>query len=82
VPDGVGSTKFGWSTDAFTIDEFEGALDQCNSCAPGLDGIKFIMFKFLPEGFFAKRYLLEIFNEIMSMGMTPESWLRTKVVLG
>jgi hypothetical protein len=36
------------------------------------------MFKFLPEE--AKRYLLGIFNEIMSTGMIPESWLRTKVV--
>jgi hypothetical protein len=41
------------------MDEFEGALDWCNNSAPGLDGIKFIMFKlFLPEE--AKRYLLGI----------------------
>jgi hypothetical protein len=46
--------------------------------APGLDGIKFIMFKFLPEE--VKRYLLGIFNEMMSTGMIPESWLRTRVV--
>jgi hypothetical protein len=46
VPDG-GSTRFRWLADAFTMDEFEGALDQCNNSAPGLDGIKFIMFKFL-----------------------------------
>jgi hypothetical protein len=51
------------------MDEFEGALDS----APGLDGIKFIMFKFLPEE--AKRYLFGILNKIM--GMIPESWLRT-----
>jgi hypothetical protein len=38
----------------------EGSLDQCNNSAPGLDGIKFILFKFLPEE--AKRYLLGIFN--------------------
>jgi hypothetical protein len=36
------------------------------------------MFKFLPEE--AKRYLLDIFNEVVGSGMTPESWLRTKVV--
>jgi hypothetical protein len=36
------------------------------------------MFKFLPEE--AKRYLLGIFNEIMSTGMIPESWLTIKVV--
>jgi hypothetical protein len=60
------------------MDEFEGAMDQCNNSAPGLDGIKFIVFKFLPEE--AKLYLLGIFNEIMSTGMIPESWLRTKVV--
>jgi hypothetical protein len=34
-PDG-GSTKFGWLADAFTINQFEGALDQCNNSAPGL----------------------------------------------
>jgi hypothetical protein len=34
------------------------------------------MFKFLPQE--AKRYLLGIFNEMMSTGMIPESWLRTK----
>jgi hypothetical protein len=43
-----------------------------------LHGIKFVVFKFLPEE--AKRYLLGIFNEIMSTGKIPESWLRTKVV--
>jgi hypothetical protein len=56
VPDGGRSTKL---ADAFTMDEFEGALDQCNNSAPGLDGIKFIMFKFLPEE--EKRYLIGIF---------------------
>jgi hypothetical protein len=77
VSDGGGSTKFVWLADAFTMDEFEGALDQCNNFAPGLDGIKFILFKFLLED--AIRYLLGIFNEIM--GMISESWLKTKVVL-
>jgi hypothetical protein len=28
----------------------------------------------------AKRYLLGIFNEVVSLGMIPGSWLRTKVV--
>jgi hypothetical protein len=60
------------------MDEFKGALNRCNNSAPGLDGIKFIMFKFLPEE--AKRYLLAIFNEVVSSGMILESWLRTKVV--
>jgi hypothetical protein len=78
VPDGNESTKFGWLADVFSIDELEGVLDQCNNFASGLDGIKFIMFKFLPQE--AKRYLLGIFNEMMSTGMIPESWLRTKVV--
>jgi hypothetical protein len=36
VPDGGGSTKFGRLADSFTMDEFEGALDQCNNSAPGL----------------------------------------------
>jgi hypothetical protein len=71
VPDGGGSTKFSWLADAFTMDEFEGALDQCNNSAPGLAGIKFIMFKFLPEE--AKQYLLRIFIKIMSTDMIPES---------
>jgi hypothetical protein len=53
-------------------------LNQCNNSALGLDGKKFIMFKFLPEE--AMRYLLGIFDKIMSTGMIPESWLRTKVV--
>jgi hypothetical protein len=64
VPHGGGSTKFGWLADTFTMDEFEAALDQYNNSAPGLDGIKYIMFKFLPQE--AKCYLLGIFNEIMS----------------
>jgi hypothetical protein len=74
VLDGGRSTKFGWLADAFSMDEFEEALDQCNNSAPGLDGIKFILFKFLREE--AKRYLLGIFNG-MDTGMIPESWLRT-----
>jgi hypothetical protein len=79
VPNGGGSTKFGWLTDAYTMDEFEGSLDQCNnSTPPVLDGIKFVMFKFLPKE--AKWYLLGIFNEIMGTGMIPGSWLRTKVM--
>jgi hypothetical protein len=45
--------------------------------APGLDGIKFIMIKFLP--YEAKWYLLWIFHEIMSTGRTPGNWLRPKV---
>jgi hypothetical protein len=53
-------------------------LNQCNNSALGLDGKKFIMFKFLPEE--AMRYLLGMFDKIMSTGMIPESWLRTKVV--
>jgi hypothetical protein len=64
------------------MNEFEGALEfwtaRCNNSASGLDGIKIIMFKLLPEE--PKRYLLGIFNEIMIAGMIPESWLRTKVV--
>jgi hypothetical protein len=56
VPDGGGITKLGWLADAFTMDEFEGTLNQCNNSAPGPDGIKLIMFKFLPEE--SKRYLL------------------------
>jgi hypothetical protein len=43
------------------MDEFEGAPDQCNNSASLLDGIKFIVIKFLPEE--AKRYLLGIFND-------------------
>jgi hypothetical protein len=60
------------------MDEIEGALGRCNNPALGLDGIKFIIFKFLPEE--AKRYLLGIFNEIMSTGMISKNWLRTKIV--
>jgi hypothetical protein len=78
VPVGGGSTKFGWLAVKFSVDDFEGAQDRCNNSAPGVDGIKFIMFKFLPEE--AKRYLLGIFNEIISTGRVPESWLRTMVV--
>jgi hypothetical protein len=49
VPDGGGSTRFGWLADTFTMDEFEAALDQYNNSALGLERIKYIMFKFLPE---------------------------------
>jgi hypothetical protein len=77
VKDGGGYTKLGWLADAFTMDEFEGTLDRCNNSAPGLDGIRFVVFKFLPEE--AKRYLLGIFNEIVRTGMIPGSWLRTNV---
>jgi hypothetical protein len=54
VPDGGGSTKFGWLADGFTMDEFKGARDQCNNSASGRDGIKFFMFRFLPNE--AKQY--------------------------
>jgi hypothetical protein len=64
----------GWPTRS----QWMSSKDRCNNSAPGLDGIKFIMFKFLPEE--AKRYLLGIFNEVVSSGMIPGSWLRTKVV--
>jgi hypothetical protein len=43
VPEGGGSTKFGWLADAFTMNEFEGALDQCNNSAPGLSAWNEIM---------------------------------------
>jgi hypothetical protein len=66
---GGGSTKFGWLADSFTMDGFERALN----------GIKFIMFKCLPEET-AKWYLIGIFNEIMSTRRILVSWLRTNVV--
>jgi hypothetical protein len=73
VPDQGGSTKFGWLADTFIMDEFEGALDRYNNSAPGLDGIRLIMFKLLLEE-------AGIFYEIMKTGRIIGSWLTTKVV--
>jgi hypothetical protein len=65
--------------DPLSLDELEAALDLYNICCPGLDGLRFFLFKALPPE--AKLCLLEIYNDILRTGMVPESWYRTKVVL-
>jgi hypothetical protein len=47
VPD-LASERFLWLAEPFTMDEFQAALDLCNNSSPGMDGIKFKIYKALP----------------------------------
>jgi hypothetical protein len=65
--------------DPLSLDELEAALDLCNNSCPGVDGLRFFLFKALPPE--ARLCLLEIYNDILRTGVVAESWYRTKVVL-
>jgi hypothetical protein len=54
------------------------ALNQCNNSYPGLDGLRFSLFKALSIG--AKLCLLGINNDILAMQVVPQSWHRTRAV--
>jgi hypothetical protein len=53
----------------FDLEHLEAALSHCCNSAPGLDVLKFILLKRLPEG--GKRNLLDIFNEILLTAEIP-----------
>jgi hypothetical protein len=55
-----------------------GALDLCSNSSPGLDGIKFNIYKALPMR--GNEILLEFFDELLRIGEIPEKWYLTKVV--
>jgi hypothetical protein len=61
----VGSSRFSWLAEQLSLDELEAALDQCNNFCPGLDGLRFSLFKALPME--AKLCLLGIYNDILAM---------------
>jgi hypothetical protein len=69
LPD-IGSERFSWLMDPLSLNELEAALDWCNNSCPGLDAMRFSLFKALPPE--AKLCLLDIYNDI----------LRTVVVRG
>jgi hypothetical protein len=52
----LASERFLWLAEPFTIDELEAALDLCNNYSPGMDGIKYKIYKALPMR--AKKILL------------------------
>ena len=58
--------------DEITETEFSEALRLCKDSAPGRDNISYIMIKKMDQS--AKRFLLKIFNKIMSDGVFPEVW--------
>jgi hypothetical protein len=58
--------------------EFETALSLCNNTAPREDEIRFGMLKKLPLEM--KKFLLHIFNDILSNGDVPGTWQRTKII--
>lgn len=62
----------------FTFNELNLALSQCENTAPGLDGIKFIVLKNLPEN--TKLLLLQIFNKFLEINHVPEIWKKVKTV--
>jgi hypothetical protein len=72
------SIQFCWLADSFTLDELLADLQLCSNSSAGLDGIKFNLFKNLPE--VGKHTVLEIFNELFSTGNTPRDWKETTVV--
>jgi hypothetical protein len=79
LPIGEGSLKYSWLAEEFDLEDLEAALSHCRNFASGLDGLKFIFFKRLPEE--GKRHLLDIFNEILLTTEIPDNWFRTKIVL-
>jgi hypothetical protein len=74
----VGSSRFSWLVEPLSLDELKAALDQCNNLCPGLDGMRFSLFKALPME--AKLWLLDIYNDILATEVVPQSWHRTKTV--
>jgi hypothetical protein len=53
------------------MNEFEAALDLCDNSSPGMDGIKFNIYKALPIR--AKEILLGFFNGILRTGEILEN---------
>jgi hypothetical protein len=74
LPIGEGSLKYSWLAEEFDLEDLEAALSHCRNFASGLDGLKFIFFKRLPEE--GKRHLLDIFNEILLTTEIPDNWFR------
>jgi hypothetical protein len=64
--------------DPLSLDELEAAFDLCSNSCPGLDGLRFSLFKALPPE--ARLCLLDIYNDILRTVVVPESWYRTKIV--
>jgi hypothetical protein len=62
----VGSSRFSWMAEPLSLDKLEAALDQCNNFCPGLDGLRFFLFKALPME--ARLCLFHIYNNILATG--------------
>jgi ribonuclease HI len=72
------SSRFNWLEEPFSADDLQAAIQLCNNSSPGLDLIKFIYLKNLPNN--ALLFLLQIFNDILYTGQCPSAWKETKVV--
>ena len=64
--------------EAFTVQEFEYALKNCKSTAPGMDKISFEMLKHL--GAMTKSYILRYYNQLWENHLFPEAWRHAIVV--
>jgi hypothetical protein len=71
------SGRFIWLANPFTLNELNTALNFCKNTAAGLDGVKFLMLKRLPDN--ALRFLMDFFN-VFSTGKIPECWREIKLV--
>jgi hypothetical protein len=68
----VGSSRFLWLEETLSLDELEAVLNQFNNSCPGLDRLRFSLFKELPIG--AKLCLFDIYNDIlMATGVVPQN---------
>jgi len=61
-----------------TYDELDFALTNCNSKAPGPDGIPYSFIKNLPK--ISKNHLLSIYNAIWSNNIFPNSWRHGHII--
>lgn len=75
---GRSSDRFGWMKSDFTLAELSAALERCNNSSPGLDNVRFIHLKNLPE--IGLQFLLELYNYILKSSEVPISWKHTKVI--
>jgi hypothetical protein len=72
------SERFEWLAKKITMEEFEPVLSLYNNSALAEEGIRSGMLKELPLEM--KKFLLHIFNDILSNSVVPGSWQRTKII--
>jgi Reverse transcriptase (RNA-dependent DNA polymerase) len=75
---GRSTNRFSEMAENFTMDELMFALDNCHNSSPGLNNVRFIHLRRLPEIGFS--FVLELFNEILRTSEIPNSWKHTKII--